>query len=119
MRRHTGSAKKKKSEVNMRRFYLTTTALLVSTPAWATDGATASAFVLMGLAIILILLLYFLPWLIGLSRRVNSGGALLLVNLLLGWTLIGWLICMIWAVTGTTVEQDEFYRRAARDAATK
>ena len=59
------------------------------------------------------LALYFMPALIGIKRGISSCGALLFVNLLFGWTLIGWLLCFIWAATGATKAQDEFYRREA------
>jgi hypothetical protein len=63
------------------------------------------------LLIAIILAAYFMPWLIGLNRGVNSVIVLFLVNLLLGWTIIGWIVCMIWAVSGQTRAQDEYYRR--------
>jgi hypothetical protein len=63
------------------------------------------------LIILLFGIVYFMPWLIGLNRGVNSLIALLLVNLFLGWTVIGWIVCMIWAVAGQTRSQDEYYRR--------
>jgi hypothetical protein len=50
-------------------------------------------FGLLGLAIAL----YFLPTIIGL-RKQNAGGIFLL-NLLLGWTLAGWIAALRWACT--------------------
>jgi len=47
-------------------------------------------------------LLYFLPTLIALIRGHLSGLAIFLLNLFLGWTLIGWLIALIWSCTGNT-----------------
>jgi len=42
-------------------------------------------------------LLYFLPWAIAASRgRPNTGGVFL-VNLLVGWTLIGWIAALVMA----------------------
>lgn len=41
---------------------------------------------------------YFLPWIIALLRGTNSNGLIFLVNLLIGWTMIGWVICFIWAL---------------------
>ena len=38
---------------------------------------------------------YFTPYIIGRNKQ-NSGG-IFVVNLLLGWTLIGWLVAFIWA----------------------
>ena len=42
-------------------------------------------------------LLYFLPSIIGHDKRDAVG--ILLLNLLLGWTVIGWIIALIWAVS--------------------
>jgi Superinfection immunity protein len=56
-------------------------------------------------------LLYFLPTVIALSRGHLSGLAIFLLNLFLGWTLIGWLIALIWSFTGNTA--GNLYRREA------
>ena len=45
------------------------------------------------------LLLYFLPWIIALARGHHNAGAIFLLNLLLGWTVIGWLFAFIWSFT--------------------
>jgi len=42
-------------------------------------------------------LLYFLPSIIGRDKRDAAG--IFLLNLLLGWTVIGWIIALIWAVS--------------------
>ena len=39
--------------------------------------------------------LYFLPTIIG--RNKADAGAIFLVNLLLGWTVVGWIAALIWA----------------------
>jgi len=41
--------------------------------------------------------LYFLPAVIGRNKRDAAG--IFLVNLLFGWTVIGWVIALIWACT--------------------
>ena len=41
--------------------------------------------------------LYFLPSIIGRNKR--NIGAIVILNLLLGWTVIGWLVALVWAVT--------------------
>ncbi|HVM75136.1 MAG TPA: superinfection immunity protein [Candidatus Saccharimonadales bacterium] len=48
-------------------------------------------------------LLYFLPAIIGRHKRDAAG--IFLVNLLLGWTLIGWIIALIWACTSEDYAQ--------------
>lgn len=46
--------------------------------------------------------MYFLPSLIALGRDIRSGGGVVVVNLLLGWTLLGWLVALVWACAGQT-----------------
>jgi hypothetical protein len=41
------------------------------------------------------ILLYFLPTIIG--RHKADAMGIFLVNLLFGWTVIGWMIALIWA----------------------
>lgn len=41
--------------------------------------------------------LYFLPSLIGMSKR--NAGAIFVLNFFLGWTFIGWVVAMVWACT--------------------
>ncbi len=52
--------------------------------------------------LIVVFLLYFLPTIVALSRGHLSALAIFLLNLLLGWTLIGWLLALIWSCTGNT-----------------
>jgi hypothetical protein len=46
-------------------------------------------------------LIYFMPTVIALARGHHNGFAIFLTNLLLGWTLIGWVIALIWSVTAS------------------
>lgn len=57
------------------------------------------------------LAIYVIPAEIGYKRGVTNKGVLLAINLLAGWTLVGWVVCMIWAVAGATQAQDDFYRQ--------
>ncbi len=47
-------------------------------------------------------LLYFLPTVIALARGHLSTLAIFVLNLFLGWTLLGWLIALIWSFSGFT-----------------
>lgn len=49
------------------------------------------------LIIILGLSIYFLPAIIG--RKHRNFSSILLLNLFLGWTFIGWIVAIIWAVS--------------------
>lgn len=42
--------------------------------------------------------LYFLPSIIALARNKRDITAILLLNFFLGWTAIGWVIALVWAV---------------------
>ena len=66
--------------------------------------------------ILLVACIYFLPAMIGSKREIASAGPLFFVNLFFGWTLIGWLVCLLWAATGATKAQDDFYRAQATAA---
>ena len=59
--------------------------------------------------LILATLIYFLPTVIALARGHLSTLAIFLLNLFLGWTLIGWLIALIWSCTGFTAAN--YYRK--------
>lgn len=43
------------------------------------------------------LALYFLPSIIGREKR--NFAAIFMLNLLLGWTVVGWIVALIWALT--------------------
>jgi hypothetical protein len=51
-----------------------------------------------GLAIGLIVA-YFLPTIVGAVRGQPNTTAIFVMNLLLGWTMLGWVIALIWAFT--------------------
>ncbi|GGG92598.1 MAG TPA: superinfection immunity protein [Oceanicaulis sp.] len=51
--------------------------------------------------LVLILVGHFLPTLIALLRGHHNGFAIFLTNLLLGWTVIGWVVALIWSTTAT------------------
>jgi len=43
------------------------------------------------------LALYFLPTLVGWNKKNHE--AIFALNLLLGWTCIGWIVALVWAFT--------------------
>ncbi|MFC1846897.1 superinfection immunity protein [Chloroflexota bacterium] len=47
---------------------------------------------------ILSLAFYFLPTIIALIRKQPNTLAIFLLNFFLGWTFIGWVVSLIWAV---------------------
>lgn len=41
---------------------------------------------------------YFLPSIIALARSKRNIVAIFLLNLFLGWTFVGWVVALVWAV---------------------
>lgn len=51
------------------------------------------------LLVLVILFLYFIPTLVAYSRKKGNRVAILALNFFLGWSLIGWVIALVWAYT--------------------
>lgn len=53
-----------------------------------------------GIIILLALFaVYFLPSVCAIRRHCRGRGAIVFLNLLFGWTAIGWIVTFIWANT--------------------
>lgn len=50
------------------------------------------------LLVVLIFTVYFLPTLIAFLRQHKNKLAIFLLNLLLGWTVLGWVVSLVWSV---------------------
>lgn len=50
--------------------------------------------------LIFVFSMYFLPTLIADHRKSQSIWGIFLLNLLMGWTLIGWIFALVWSVSG-------------------
>jgi hypothetical protein len=77
----------------------------------------------MGGAIFVLLLLYFVPAVVALLRSHKDAPAIAAINLLLGWTVAGWFVSFIWALSdprgrgATTVVVNTVQQNAAPTAA--
>jgi len=56
--------------------------------------------------IIIGLFIYFIPSIIGWNSKKASG--IIVLNLFLGWTLLGWVGALIWAVSAPKEEKKQF-----------
>ena len=45
------------------------------------------------------LLIYFLPAFIATAKKKQNSTAITILNLFLGWTILGWIIALVWAAT--------------------
>jgi hypothetical protein len=46
----------------------------------------------------LLSLFYFLPFAIAFNKKRANSGAIFALNLFLGWSLIGWVLALVWAL---------------------
>jgi len=44
-----------------------------------------------------VVMLYFLPFALAKWRKHPASDGILVVNLLLGWTVLGWIVALAWA----------------------
>jgi Superinfection immunity protein len=63
------------------------------------DLVGAVALIVLGLAA------YFLPTIVAVRRGHRKQNPIFILNLFLGWTLIGWVVCLAWAVGPTQRER--------------
>lgn len=67
-----------------------------------------------GVLILVALAIYFAPFIMAICRDHASLGTLLVVNLLLGWTVVGWIVALIWAASGQSTRDRQEQREANR-----
>lgn len=60
---------------------------------------TAGGLVLLVLLLVLAVFFYFVPTIVAIRRRHRNRMAVLVLNLALGWTLLGWVVALVWANT--------------------
>lgn len=63
--------------------------------------------ILSTLLLVFIGFIYILPAIIATKRSVRSSGGVTLLAIFTGWTIIGWVIALIWAVSGETQKEYE------------
>lgn len=65
----------------------------------AGNSDTATGAVIVLAIVMLALAAYFLPSIVAAARKHRNTTAIFFLNLLLGWSLIGWIGALIWALT--------------------
>jgi hypothetical protein len=54
--------------------------------------------------VVILVLIYFIPTVVAVTRKVTNSGSVFVINFLLGWTLVGWAVALAMAVK-TNVNQ--------------
>jgi hypothetical protein len=52
-----------------------------------------------GIGVLILIVLYFMPTLIAFSKNKSNKVAIFVLNFLLGWTFIFWVLSLVWALT--------------------
>lgn len=55
--------------------------------------------------IIFAIALYFIPTIISISKGRDNTVAIFVLNLFLGWSFIGWIVALVWAVSNNSNQQ--------------
>ncbi len=48
--------------------------------------------------LVLCMAVYFLPSIVAIQKQKHNTAAILAVNILLGWSVIGWIVALVWAL---------------------
>ena len=51
---------------------------------------------------LLVISVYLIPAIVAAVRSHHNQNAILILNLLLGWTVLGWAAALVWSATATT-----------------
>lgn len=51
-------------------------------------------------------LVYLIPSFVAVSRKHKSGAAIFALNLIAGWTVLGWFAALVWSLTGNVEKKN-------------
>ena len=51
--------------------------------------------------------IYFLPAIVAFQRAHKNSASILVVNIFLGWTLLGWVVALAWSFTDNIPKNNE------------
>jgi hypothetical protein len=51
------------------------------------------------MTLLILLALYFVPTIVACSRQHPNRSPVLVLNIFLGWTLVGWVVALCWSLT--------------------
>ena len=65
----------------------------------AEQGASVVSGILpLILPLILLIAIYFIPTIIAVRKNHFQKTAIILINIFLGWSFVGWVVALVWAV---------------------
>jgi Mn2+/Fe2+ NRAMP family transporter len=79
--------------------YLILILLMLDDIAWFYSTLNLSELLYAALVALGVVMVYLIPSLVAFYRNKQNKGAILALNILLGFTFIGWVIALVWALT--------------------
>lgn len=61
----------------------------------------------------LVIGIYLIPTIVAVSRKHLQKVPIILVNILLGWSFIGWVVALVWACTKSKPKEVHIYNQGA------
>jgi Superinfection immunity protein len=80
------------------------------TAAAGSSAGSAGAVLLTLVWVVLLALAYFVPVIVARVRRVSGFAQVVVVNVFLGWTAVGWVVALVMALRPSRAQEE----RAAR-----
>jgi hypothetical protein len=56
---------------------------------------------------VVVIALYFIPSIVATERGHRNAGAIIVLNIFLGWTFLGWVVALVWASTSNVKMREE------------
>jgi len=54
-----------------------------------------------GVTLLVLALMYFIPSIIAFRREHRNATPIMALNIFLGWTVIGWVVALVWSLTAS------------------
>lgn len=70
-------------------------------------GFSVWSFGIVLVVLVIVFGIYFMPTIVARVRNHPDTTAILVLNIILGWSLIGWVIALVWAFTGKAQVSDD------------
>lgn len=61
-----------------------------------------------GIFLIILCIFYFIPTFTAMTRKHININSIIILNLFLGWTLLGWIGALIWSVSALKDAEESF-----------
>jgi len=65
---------------------------------FACDASDPGSIIAGFILFVILIFVYFIPTVVANANRKVNTSAIFVLNLLLGWTLVGWVIALVWAL---------------------